>query len=70
MLEPIGLRGTGRVIDDPRVVMGIESSSLTSRAVSWSGVADELPRTFVRCRRDPELVGVLDGIAASTGSRG
>jgi pimeloyl-ACP methyl ester carboxylesterase len=41
------------VLDDERLVQGIESLNLMFQTISWAGVPDALPRTFVRCLRDP-----------------
>ena len=41
------------VIEDVRVAGAIESLTLMYQPVSWRGVPDSLPRTFVGCRRDP-----------------
>jgi pimeloyl-ACP methyl ester carboxylesterase len=41
------------VLDDARTVGAIESLSLILQPVRWAGVSADLPRTFVRCLRDP-----------------
>ncbi|HKA05469.1 MAG TPA: alpha/beta hydrolase [Acidimicrobiales bacterium] len=44
---------TFRRVDDERIVGAIESLNLMYQTVRWDGVAPSLPRTFVRCLRDP-----------------
>jgi hypothetical protein len=34
-------------------VQGIDSLNLMLQPISWDGVPDALPRTWVRCLRDP-----------------
>jgi hypothetical protein len=40
-------------LDDERTVGSIESLNLMYQTVRWDGVSPALPRTFVRCLRDP-----------------
>ena len=40
-------------LDDERTVGAIESLNLMYQTVRWDGVRRSLPRTFVRCLRDP-----------------
>mgnify|MGYP001171294342 CR=1 FL=1 len=42
-----------QVLRDPRLAQSIESLNLLFQPVSWQGVPDGLPRTWVRCLRDP-----------------
>jgi pimeloyl-ACP methyl ester carboxylesterase len=44
---------TLRVLEDGRTVGAIESLNLMFQTVRWDGVGPALPRTFVRCLRDP-----------------
>jgi pimeloyl-ACP methyl ester carboxylesterase len=37
---------------DTTTAAGIDSLNLMSQTVSWAGVPDDVPRTFVRCTRD------------------
>jgi pimeloyl-ACP methyl ester carboxylesterase len=41
------------VLDDERTVGAIESLNLMFETVRWDGVDPAVPRTFVRCLRDP-----------------
>ena len=70
MLEPEppvdGMHGI-----DTATAAGIDSLNLMSQEVSWDGVAESLPRTFVRCTRDriqtPALqAALIENCAAST----
>jgi pimeloyl-ACP methyl ester carboxylesterase len=40
-------------IAETRVAMGIDSLNYMTQRVSWDGVDPAIPRTFVRCTRDP-----------------
>jgi pimeloyl-ACP methyl ester carboxylesterase len=51
MLDPAPTVGGVRAID-AKTAAGIDSLNYMAQEVSWSGVPDELPRTFVRCLRD------------------
>jgi pimeloyl-ACP methyl ester carboxylesterase len=55
---------------DTATAAGIDSLNLMSQVVSWDGVPDALPRTFVRCTRDriqpPALqAALIENCAAS-----
>ena len=56
---------------DAKTAAGIDSLNFMSQTVSWAGVPDSLPRTFVRCTRDRiqsrELqTKLIENCAAST----
>ena len=51
--DPAGAPEGLSELEDERVAQGIESLNLMFQTVSWAGVAPDLPRTFVRCLRDP-----------------
>lgn len=40
-------------LPDSRVAQSVDSLNLMLQPISWDGVADDLPRTWVRCLRDP-----------------
>ena len=48
-------RHGGQVLEaiDVRVASGIDSLNFSTQPMRWAGVPGSLPRTFVRCLRDP-----------------
>lgn len=49
---PVASPGGGPAVTDPKVAMSIDSLNYITQTVSWEGVDQDLPRTFIRCLRD------------------
>ena len=69
MLDPdppvVGMRAI-----DEKAAMGIDSLNYMQHTVSWDGVPDTTPRTFVRCLRDRIQPRALQAkLAANCGAR-
>ena len=57
------------LIDDSRLTGSIESLNLMFQTVSWSGVSPSVPRSFVRCLRDPiQPPAMQAGLIANCGA--
>jgi pimeloyl-ACP methyl ester carboxylesterase len=50
--QVLGGPADGLVPIDVAAAQGLESLNLMFQPISWAGVPDDLPRTFVRCLRD------------------
>jgi pimeloyl-ACP methyl ester carboxylesterase len=54
---------------DPRVTQSLDSFAFLFEPVSWAGVPPDLPRTWVRCLRDPlQNREVQDQLIAASGA--
>ena len=57
-------------LPDGRVAQAIDSLNLMLQPISWEGVADDLPRAWVRCLRDPIQPPALQAeLAADAGAQ-
>jgi len=54
---------------DVKTASSIDSLNLSSQPMRWAGIADSMPRTFVRCLRDPiQSRDLQDRFIASCGA--
>lgn len=54
---------------DPRITQSLDSFVLLFEPVSWAGVPTDMPRTWVRCLRDPlQSREVQNGLIAASGA--
>jgi pimeloyl-ACP methyl ester carboxylesterase len=57
-------------LPDARVAQSVDSLNLMLQPISWAGVADDLPRAWVRCSRDPIQPPALQAeLAANAGAQ-